>query len=201
VIVAAHQTMLAPQGAPLPYDAEVEYLESTGTQWIDTGLHLNASSSFAARLAVTASGTQFVFGAYANRNGQFAVAAASSGKWIFDCGMNRVSSTSPVSIGTITDIEAKNKDLFINGVLQGTSTDTPGNTAATALLFGWDRTVHDGTKQGGKMKIYSASATGVEGSRDYIPVRVGTTGYLFDRVSGQLCGNAGTGDFTIGPDK
>ena len=22
----------------LPYDAEVEYLESTGTQWIDTGI-------------------------------------------------------------------------------------------------------------------------------------------------------------------
>jgi hypothetical protein len=42
-------------------------------------------------------------------------------------------------------------------------------------------------------------------ARDYIPVRVGSgagaVGYLFDRVSGQLFGNAGTGDFTIGPDK
>ena len=25
-------------GKRLPYDAEVEYLESTGTQWIDTGI-------------------------------------------------------------------------------------------------------------------------------------------------------------------
>lgn len=36
--------------------------------------------------------------------------------------------------------------------------------------------------------------------RDYIPVRVGTTGYLYDRVSGQLFGNQGTGDFVLGPD-
>ena len=37
--------------------------------------------------------------------------------------------------------------------------------------------------------------------RDFIPVRVGSTGYLYDKVSGQLFGNAGTGDFVLGPDK
>ena len=35
---------------------------------------------------------------------------------------------------------------------------------------------------------------------DYVPVRVGQVGYLFDRVSGTLLGNAGTGDFVLGPD-
>ena len=37
--------------------------------------------------------------------------------------------------------------------------------------------------------------------RDYIPVRKGMVGYLYDRVSGKLFGNAGTGDFVLGPDK
>ena len=37
--------------------------------------------------------------------------------------------------------------------------------------------------------------------RDFIPVRVVTVGYMYDRVSGQLFGNAGTGAFIIGPDK
>lgn len=37
--------------------------------------------------------------------------------------------------------------------------------------------------------------------RDYIPVRDGTVGYLYDRVSGRFFGNAGTGAFIIGPDK
>ena len=35
---------------------------------------------------------------------------------------------------------------------------------------------------------------------DGIPVRVGTVGYIYDRVSGQLFGNLGTGDFVLGPD-
>lgn len=36
---------------------------------------------------------------------------------------------------------------------------------------------------------------------DSIPVRVGQVGYMYDRVSGQLFGNAGTGQFILGPDK
>jgi hypothetical protein len=35
----------------------------------------------------------------------------------------------------------------------------------------------------------------------FIPVRVGTTGYMYDKVSGQLFGNVGTGDFILGADK
>jgi hypothetical protein len=43
--------------------------------------------------------------------------------------------------------------------------------------------------------------TGADGTRDFVPVRVGQVGYLYDRVSGTLYGNAGTGNFTVGPDK
>lgn len=35
---------------------------------------------------------------------------------------------------------------------------------------------------------------------DFIPVRVGQVGYMYDKVSGQLFGNAGTGEFILGPD-
>jgi hypothetical protein len=35
---------------------------------------------------------------------------------------------------------------------------------------------------------------------DFIPVRVGNVGYMFDRVSGTLFGNDGTGDFIVGSD-
>jgi hypothetical protein len=37
--------------------------------------------------------------------------------------------------------------------------------------------------------------------RDFIPVRVGNVGYMYDKVSGQLFGNSGTGNFILGPDK
>ena len=36
--------------------------------------------------------------------------------------------------------------------------------------------------------------------RDYIPVRVGQVGYMYDKVSGQLFGNSGTGNFILGND-
>ena len=36
--------------------------------------------------------------------------------------------------------------------------------------------------------------------RDLIPVRVGKVGYMYDKVSGQLFGNSGTGEFILGPD-
>ena len=35
---------------------------------------------------------------------------------------------------------------------------------------------------------------------DLIPVRKGTTGYMYDKVSGTLYGNDGTGDFVLGND-
>ena len=35
---------------------------------------------------------------------------------------------------------------------------------------------------------------------DAIPVRVGDVGYMYDKVSGQLFGNAGTGEFVLGAD-
>lgn len=35
---------------------------------------------------------------------------------------------------------------------------------------------------------------------DMIPVRVGGEGFMYDRVSGKLFGNAGTGRFILGPD-
>ena len=47
------------------------------------------------------------------------------------------------------------------------------------------------------VQVYDSNNTLV---RDYIPVRKGTVGYLYDRVSGKLFGNAGTGDFVLGPD-
>ena len=35
--------------------------------------------------------------------------------------------------------------------------------------------------------------------RDFIPVVKSGVGYLYDKVSGTLFGNAGTGSFTVGP--
>jgi len=36
--------------------------------------------------------------------------------------------------------------------------------------------------------------------RDFIPVRIGNIGYMFDKVTGKMFGNSGTGNFILGPD-
>jgi hypothetical protein len=56
----------------------------------------------------------------------------------------------------------------------------------------------------GSFKCYSFKIYDTDGTtllRDFIPVRKNGVGYLYDRVSGELFGNAGTGDFVLGPDK
>ena len=35
---------------------------------------------------------------------------------------------------------------------------------------------------------------------DFIPVRKNGVGYMYDSISGELFGNAGTGDFILGND-
>ena len=50
-------------------------------------------------------------------------------------------------------------------------------------------------------KFHYLKFRGRDGLLDCIPVRVGDIGYLYDRVSGELFGNSGTGAFIVGPDK
>ena len=54
---------------PLPYDAEIEYLESTGTQHIQTGIYPNTNLAYTIKLkrAQASSGDQIPFG---SRNGE-----------------------------------------------------------------------------------------------------------------------------------
>ena len=79
-----------------------------------------------------------------------------------------------MSEGTFLD---NSLSLFLFGVNGNTSINTNGRISSC--------------------KIYHSGVL----VRDYIPVRKGTVGYMYDRVSGQLFGNQGTGAFIIGPDK
>lgn len=60
---------------------------------------------------------------------------------------------------------------------------------------------NDALQSSGRTRCYGCIITeGDKIVRDYVPVRIGQVGYLFDRVSGQLFGNAGTGTITVGND-
>ncbi len=189
----------------LPYDSEVEYLESSGTQYIDTGFYPTGASAFDVSGEFTvATATSTRFGArvgYANK----CFAAMVAGNQIrLDHGANMYYYTPTTTITT---------RLVLDGVnLTAQAYDSAGelswSTSISAQSFSTGHTVmlfalnNNGTVNGlGSMKISACKLyeSGVL-ALDLIPVRVGTVGYMYDRVSATLFGNAGSGAFSYGSD-
>lgn len=94
-----------------------------------------------------------------------------------------------------------NSKYAVNG--ERDSISLPSTMPFTATngirIFGSSGVDGNYTKYAGK--IYSVQISqGNQIVMDLIPVRVGNVGYMFDKISGNLYGNNGTGSFTLGPD-
>lgn len=181
-------------GSTLPYDAEVEYIESTGTQWIDTGINLRQKVVMSANVSITKSITtnSIIFGAsYDNSTvPKFQIGINSSNKWLS-------ANTSYYSYYEITGGGTVSLNTKYTPIVAAKATQA---SDATIYIFARNN-------DGGSMlpidglRLYGAYITsGGLVVRDFIPVRIGTVGYLYDRVSGSLFGNSGTGSFTLGSD-
>jgi hypothetical protein len=82
----------------------------------------------------------------------------------------------------------------------GDAYNTTYNCITSLLLFSDHRPDISAIAYPLKMKFMKIIVDDVL-SKDYIPVRVDTTGYMYDKISGTLFGNDGTGSFVLGPDK
>lgn len=195
-----------------PYDAEIEYLESNGTQYIDTLYKPNGKTRIKAKGRYTkptidnTGSMHFLFG-------------VRDGSTFYDMLWNYYRSGPNVNYviylhyGTDT-AEWRNNDMnkdvevdlsyeggYYNGEKKLTVTDT-ANQSNYSLYLLWCNVNGVGQatrKPYGRMyycKIYENNLLVL----DLIPVRVGNVGYMYDRVSGQLFGNKGTGNFILGPD-
>lgn len=181
-------------GKRLPYDAEVEYLETDGSAYINTGAKIyndtsvvvvwysNYSTSTASYFFGSDSSTdRFYFREY-NGNASYSI-----GSWWLNTNIS--------TVGTHT-IEMSNNGISVDGTASSRTGAAKTGDGNFCLFH-----VAAGNSPSG-MRCYSCKIyqNGVL-VRDYIPVRVGTEGAMYDRVSGQLFRNAGTGDFVLGPDK
>ena len=70
-------------------------------------------------------------------------------------------------------------------------------TANTYNMYLFSRNFEGEAQPCANARIYGFT---ISDRMDLIPVRVGNVGYMFDRVSGTLFGNDGTGDFIVGAD-
>ena len=200
------------RGGSLPYDAEIEYLEGTGTQYIDTLFYprttltdITVENKFNKSVQ---SGDHCVLGARTGINGsqgfklpnfynktleyQGLIPANASG--------NITTFNIDTDYTSLVEIKQGSQKVYVDGVLKIEQYNF-GNCDAGGNLYLF--AMHQsGVKWFFNGKIYYCKIWQDDViERDYIPVRVGTTGYMYDKVSGRLFGNLGTGSFSLGPDK
>lgn len=192
----------AQSGSPaLPYDAEVEYLQSNGTQYIDTGFVPDDTSGIYTKcVCIEKKQNAVVTGVREDtRDTRF---------------MINFSSTLEISWNIYTSVKSYSKDLdyeiennFLNsrlgkvdGEVLKTDYPTLSNITKSVYLFALNQYGNADIFFYGRIKAVKFSR-GNSVVMDLIPVRIGQTGYMYDRVSGQLFGNSGTDNFIIGNDK
>lgn len=182
-------------GKPLPYDAEVEYLRSSGTQWIDTQLKA-ATYTYIYDGVIRDNPNEVVFGADSSKalglwGGQLHVGCCYGKKYY---------STTNSPITGLPDqrnhVILTSSSINVNGVVTNYGGNYFIDTTNSICLFS-DK--EGSYKFSGKIYSFQIVDAGVI-LLDFIPVRVGQVGYMYDKVSGKLFGNAGTGEFVLGPD-
>lgn len=189
----------------LPYDKELYYIESTGTQYIDTNYILSNNQNN--RLYIECASTnnngayKWIFGSKGGtKQSVFAFANSNGSLYTEIKGSNWTSSDYKFALDSKNVIELDSTSITFNGspyshggsfVYSGVSITIFGCKTSTGL--------YDNKFIG---RIYAAKIYDNDVLvRDYIPVRVGQEGCLYDKVSGEVFRNAGSGSFVLSGDR
>ncbi len=184
--------------SPAPkYDAEVEYLQSSGTQYIETNIIPNANTGIYVKGQRVSGSDSFIVGLRNNTsNTRWAIGRASG--WYFGYG-TLLSNRYNVTIAECWMNYKNSKTIKCNDSVETSLPSLSFTPVYNIRLFGSAGVNAAYTKWYGR--IYAVQITqGTEIIMDLVPVRKDTTGYMYDRVSKTLFGNSGTGSFTLGPD-
>lgn len=189
-------------GTPiLPYDAKVEYLQSSGTQYIDIGIIGNDSLEYEIKYLWTSGDYKYILDA--EKSSSVDRFSLMTGTWsnrriYYNNGYSNEKYYALTAAEQALPVVSRKVyyDIFQNKSRKGYFSATTFTTPATITIFSGHNESEYLTSQNFTGRIYYVKI----GNLDLIPVRVGQVGYLYDRVSGELFGNAGTGSFTLGPD-
>ena len=201
------------RAVPLPFDAEVEYLESTGTQYINTGILPNGGTDFELCMFTRRDVNQNAFGSRNAASGlpAWGLIAHGTGNW----SINQLGSTwnqqFPRDVGAVHTYAFRNGVALYDGEPKGeNSGNVQVNYPATLFAYNSRGAIRPEAVQ---CVLYCKIWQDGVLVRDFIPVRVGTTGAMYDkRGVGGMNGdgsprndgmyfNRGTGNFGYGNDK
>ena len=190
-------------GGKLPYDTEIEYLASNGTQYITIDYYSNNNTDIYCEVEYKSYSTTTTPDTFGNR-GYIALMHWAAGP-SFVGGFRGMTTSNFGQGSTKINIGYKyiihvNKDTFLINTTDHCATPSTISFICPSKfqIFG----ISNESYSHPSIKIYRFIIK--EGDNvlfDLTPVRVGTTGYMYDKVSKQLFGNTGTGSFILGPDK
>lgn len=196
-------------GKSLPYDAEVEYIQTDGKAFIDTGIKTSSNLTFDLNLYIPSHGTQSVwmFGSRLSGNSKQMA-------YLNDPAHNAMDWRYEARPATRTPILSPGNYNFKNtasvNVLNINDTITLSAPSATftsnynfylLALNVAGAPAKNNIGNGARIMPSWIYLSGVL-VRDYIAVRKDGVGYLYDKVSGELFGNANSeGAFSYGADK
>lgn len=191
--------------APLPYDAELEYLASEQDAKIDTGVS-GANNNLSFDFEIMAEPTAYTFYMLGNYRGtsyksvRFVIESNGKAHLIINANANVANAYKyAFTTGVKHHITATRAKTNVDGVeyTNGTGSSDTANDYNIYIFASYPNP----TAQRGKVTIYYFKIYD-NGTliRDYIPVRVGQVGYMYDKVSKTLFGNDGSGSFILGND-
>ena len=177
-----------------PYKCELEYIESTRTQWVDTGYVPNGSETIVVSGAMmgTAS-TGGLFGSVGTSGADVWLAASAS------------AATFAAQWGSTVRVTSKTFDtsnhVFENGLTTGLWCDGVKLADFGSNSQAYGKTIALFMRNSSTRALARISRFYIEGVIDLIPVLDNSgVACMYDRVSGKLFYNAGTGDFVAGPE-
>ena len=193
-------------------NTELDYIESTGTQYIDTRIIPTNNTGIKIDFQYTdVSGKQYITGLYDTNKFRFHPILIDNGeleregKFLY-C---KTLAFNPVAFGNsdlsrhVITYNYKNDNLitFDNNDIEVYSNFNNSSTNSSIYIFARN---YQGPNLYAKAKIYGASFT-QNGNliRNYIPVHnsITNTSGLYDTVEGKFYANSGTDAFTEGPEK
>lgn len=193
----------------LPYDAEIEYLENSGG-YINTEI---CTTAYPVKLdteiyPTNSSNERAIMGnSWSGSNGSYVITCGIYNTRFFMWGGSQswqlASGTAAVNNWYNVQFECpdvNSRTLTIDGT-QYTSSYGNGdliNNTSHPLYLMWEGN-NSNKKFIGRMK-YAKIYIGGTLVRDFIPVRVGQVGYMYDKISRKLFGNDGSGSFICGPE-
>ena len=183
---------------------ELEYVESSGSQWVDTGVYPGGSTRVTADVEILKStSVSGIFGGRSgdqNSGGRFSL-------WAIDQVFRTDYGTSATRVRVPADgrhaIDKSGPVTTIDGTTVQVE-QASFSSAGSLYLFTNNEGSAGPDSRGASMRLYSCSVSqdGTAPSREFIPARRESDGAvgLYDRIGAKFYGNVGSGAFVAGPD-